>query len=124
MLQPKKITKLNEHVDTFLEERPTNIYQGWRGLRRHSPLRRCVGYVNYYLCGSSRISKILAFLLQSLEQCLSQSRYWTFTERKEGEIAREQRGRKNIHSNTKTLKPFIRGEGTRALAYRAIFRFL
>lgn len=47
--------------------------------------------VNYDLRGSSRISKILAFPLQSLEQCSAHNRYLTFIERKkEGEIAREQ----------------------------------
>ena len=55
----------------------------------HSILRRCAGDANSDLSGSFRISKVLAFPLQSIEQCLAHSRYLTFVERKK--IAREQR---------------------------------
>lgn len=48
----------------------------------HSILRRCARDVNPDLHGSFRIAKVLAFPLQSIEQCLAHSGYLTFVERK------------------------------------------
>lgn len=75
MVQPKNITKLNEHVDAFM------CRDGWDPGATPS-LRRCAGDANSDLSGSFRISKVLAFPLQSIEQCSAHSRYLTFVERK------------------------------------------
>lgn len=113
MWQPQNITKLNEHADIFMEERPANGYQGGRGLGRPFILRKHYAEVNYCLCGSSRISKILAFFLQSLAQCLAHSRCLILIDRKKGdEMARE--ARPPTLSDVMTLKSLIRGTGTRA----------
>lgn len=41
------ITKLNEHVHTFMEEKPTNVREGQRVLWRHFALKRYIRDVNH-----------------------------------------------------------------------------
>lgn len=39
LFQPQNITKFNQYVDIFMEEKPTNVYHRCRGLGRSSTLR-------------------------------------------------------------------------------------
>lgn len=80
---------------------------------RHFTLGRYVMEANYCLHGSSRISKVSAFLLQSLDQRLAHSRCLVLVERKKGgEMARKKKGNtKTIVCNTVTFKSLIRGAG-------------
>lgn len=109
LFRPTNITKFNEHVDTFREERPTDAHQGWKLPRRHFTLGRYVLEANYCLHGSSRISEVSTFLLWSLDQCLAHSKCSVFIERrKEGEMARKKKGNmKTILSHTGTLKSLL-----------------
>lgn len=39
LFQPQNITKFNQYVDIFMEERPTDVYHRWRGLGTSSTPR-------------------------------------------------------------------------------------